>query len=313
MTVERFVPTENELFEYAINHGVPFKDYRTWLYGQLRDVLKLAFELDVNLIPLSPYSKAPNKRFPFEPLTYEQALEFLHESETQLRFGWRGVAKDSKTLRFALLDYDKRELTPELEYLVAKKKVLAIMTPNGWSFPTLEPVVPELWCEMEKIDGFAPSQSMIDARIKRAIEYEKNHANLLRAGFTQEELDVLVKPKDLTVSNARRNRSFICLAGSVTCSSQTKATGLETPVDPETGKSVQHFGFGHTEPNQLCNGSPAGKHDYRMRLFHNPDSYTSFVPRSFRVLPFKNFAEIVLGLKKRRALPELAMHRITEL
>ena len=297
--ITRFVPTPNELFEYAISHGVEFVDYQSWVHNQLRDVLNFAFELSWNLIPLRPYSKAPTNKYPFVALTREEALQYFRDSpQPQLPFGIRGVGQDSKTLETILLDYDSKTLTPELEFLVTKKKALTIVSPNGFTFVVREPIVPELWAEMEKIDGFKPSQTMIDARVKRAIEYQNNHTKLVEAGFTQEELDVIVKPKDFTVSNARRNRSYACIAGSVTCSAQTKATGLAIPTNPETGKSVQHWGFGHTESDQPCNGNSTGKHDYRMRLFYQvTGDYTHFVPKSCSILPFEAFAKIALGMK----------------
>lgn len=290
---ERFIPTENELLEYYESKNLPFPMYRTWLHSQLNDVLRFAFAFDMNLLPLRPYSKTPPINYPYDPLTYNQAYSHLrgnNENQTYFgNFGIRGAGQDSVP-SYVLIDYDQKELTPALEKLVRRN--LSIMTPNGWAFITREPVDIPLWTKMEAIPGFTPSEAALKARK----DYGQKDLETLSAenGFTDSEREYFGASRFI-LGNARRNRSYVCLPGAVTCTYQTSATGLPKPIDEKTGKPVQHWGFGHTGPTEPCNGSPNGKHDYRMRFFYKKDGdYTTFTPRSATILPFKYFAEQVL-------------------
>jgi hypothetical protein len=228
--------------------------------------VQFAIDIGFNLIQLANRSKAPPNTYKYEPMTLSEALDWIHNG------GNLGVRGDKQ---FCLLDYDAKELTSELAWLATK--TLTITTPNGWTFFTLETLNNDLWLEMEKqFPGFAPSEAMVKARAEKAAKWEVDEPLARGLGFSDDEINAFLKPT-MMVSNARRGRSYVVLPGSVTCVYQTKATGLKIPTNPETGKSIQHFGFGHTDSDQPCNGNP----------------------RTTQILPFRYFAEVAL---KRRAI-----------
>ncbi len=280
-SVTRFVPTENLLFEYYQRVlKLPFKLYQTWLYNQRRELVEFAIDFGFDLIMLAEKSKAPPPTYNSEPLTLEQALQHIHNGGN---LGVRG------NKQLVLLDYDSKELTPELEWLASK--TLTIMTPNGWTFITLEPVVDELWLEMEKrFAGFSPSEATVKARLEAEVEESEMPEWVGNLPVEEQEALGWKNRKRFMLGNARRNRSYVVYPGSITCSFQTKATGIPKP------KGVQHFGFGHSDPNQLCNGNGNQAHEYRYRFFYKPDGdYSSFTPTTATILPFDYFAKVALG------------------
>src|SRR5438128_1806658 len=134
--ISPFRPTVTDLFEFyqdkMMQRGLSrieiVKNYPKWCFSQQREALKLAFSFDANLIRLAPYSKSPPPDYEYRPLTYTQAMKHLRENGGW--FGWRGND------RFAHLDFDSLELTPELERLAYR--TLTTATPNGYTFTVRE-------------------------------------------------------------------------------------------------------------------------------------------------------------------------------
>ena len=275
--IQKFCPTENELFEYYKSKSLSPIIYRGWLHGQLRDIVRLGIELDMFLIPLVSYSKVP-KEHPYKPLNYEQALDHLSGRNENEYIGNLGVCGAGQ---FVLLDYDLPVLAPRLEALA--RKTLTIMTPNGWTFVTREPFDIELWTKLEElIPGFGLSREQSKIRVEemKAI-MERNTILTPENGFSDEERDYFTR-QPTVVGNARRGVSYVCMPGSITCSYQQRI--------------ASQGNNNHSLPTEPCNGaSPDGKHDYHVRMIYKKDGdYTNFVPRSTTVLPFKYFAKKAL-------------------
>jgi len=328
--IERFVPSiPSGLYEYyfatgesrGLSRGQLQKGFNAWSWRNKRDLIRLAINgFDFDLIKLGFYSKAPIPNFNAKPLSYLQAMRYIRDEQhwdAGLWFGLRG------SKRYINLDYDSITLTPELERLCSK--TWTTFTPSGITFVVREPLVPELWHQMEeKFPGFAPSPATVKAREEMQLKDWESFGDV----FCQEERDFFGKSKWI-MGNARRNRSYCVLAGGITCAHQNAKIGLEKP------KGLAHFGFGHTEFSEPCPGVEAGKshwsiydteqdgipmklkrhdqaplpcdvckHSYFIRMLYKRDGnyFDSFTPNSVSVLSFETFAQIALGEKSPSAM-----------